>query len=393
MHEDPAAVITVTAEERTAVEAVLRRRDLPLRLRERLEMVKAAALGQDVAAIARWSGRTPETVRRWLAAFRGGGIAALADAPRPGATAESRCAYLAALEQAVETPPRTLGLPFDVWTSARLSAYLAQQTGIRIAPGWLRVLLHRQRFACGRPQTHPRLICKTRPKWPPARTPCGWRGKKVAAAPERYELHYEDETHLETNPSLGRVWHRVGAAANAAGGGHQPPPDRLRQRRGAGPGAGRGAPGATGLGRLRPLSGGAGGAARGDRTADHPGAGQRSLPRQQGHAGGAGRARGVAGGDPPGSLQPPPQPQGARVAHPQARPSRPSGPDLRAFVDAVAAGLAGLGGERCEVIDAVPQWWLDGHRKEPTGRRPGRPHGAKDARPRKPRGKNLPADT
>ena len=35
----------------------------------------------------------------------------------------------------------------------------------------------------------------------------------------------------------------------------------------------------------------------------------------------------------------------------------------------------GLGGERCEVIDAVPQWWLDGHRKEPTGRRPGRPHG------------------
>jgi hypothetical protein len=66
---------------------------------------------------------------------------------------------------------------------------------------------------------------------------------------------------------------------------------------------------------------------------------------------------------------------------------------LRAFVDTVAAGLAGLGGERCEVIDAVPQWWLDGHRKEPTGRRPGRPVGAKDARPRKPRGKNFPADT
>ena len=35
-------------------------------------------------------------------------------------------------------------------------------------------------------------------------------GEKVAAAPERYELHYEDETHLETNPYLGRVWHRVG---------------------------------------------------------------------------------------------------------------------------------------------------------------------------------------
>ncbi len=143
-------MITVTAEERTAVEVVLRRRDLSPRVRERLEMIKAAALGQDVAAIAQWSGRTAETVRRWLVAFRQGGIAALADAPRQGRPTKADAAYLTALEQAVETPPRTLGLPFDVWTSARLSAYLTQQTGTRIAPGWLRVLLHRQDFACGR---------------------------------------------------------------------------------------------------------------------------------------------------------------------------------------------------------------------------------------------------
>jgi hypothetical protein len=32
----------------------------------------------------------------------------------------------------------------------------------------------------------------------------------VAADPERYELHHQDETHLETNPYLCRVWHRVG---------------------------------------------------------------------------------------------------------------------------------------------------------------------------------------
>ena len=28
--------------------------------------------------------------------------------------------------------------------------------------------------------------------------------------PDRYELHHQDETHLETNPYLGRVWHRIG---------------------------------------------------------------------------------------------------------------------------------------------------------------------------------------
>jgi transposase len=138
--------------QRAVVEALLRQRDLPPRQRERMEMVKAAWLGAAVAAIAQWSGRTVRTVRRWLAAFREGGVTALAGAPIPGRPPKADAAYLAALEQAVQTPPRSLGLPFDVWSSRRLSAYLLAQTGVRIAPGWLRVLLHRRRFACGRPK-------------------------------------------------------------------------------------------------------------------------------------------------------------------------------------------------------------------------------------------------
>jgi transposase len=152
MRTPPAPVLEVTTAQRTAVEAALRRRDLAPRVRERLEMVKAAALGQELAVIAHWSGRTPETVHRWLAAFQHGGIAALADAPRQGRPPKADATYFAAMEAAVETPPRTVGLPFDVWTSDRLSAYLHEQTGVRIAPGWLRVLLHQQRFVCGRPK-------------------------------------------------------------------------------------------------------------------------------------------------------------------------------------------------------------------------------------------------
>jgi transposase len=152
MRADPAARIAVTAEERVAVEAALRRRDLTPRVRERLEMVKAASLGQELDGIARWSGRTPETVRHWLRRFRAGGIAALADAARRGRPPKADVAYLAALAAAVETAPRALGLPFDVWTSRRLSAYLAETTGIWVVPGWLRVLLQRQCFACGRPK-------------------------------------------------------------------------------------------------------------------------------------------------------------------------------------------------------------------------------------------------
>jgi transposase len=142
----------IPAAQQAAVEARLAQRDLPPRQRERLELVKAAGLGEEVATIAQWSGRTPRTVRRWLTAFREGGIGALAGAPIPGRPPQADAAYLAALEEAGETRPRSLGLPFDVWTSTRLSAYLHQQTGVRIAPGWLRVLLKRQRFACGRPK-------------------------------------------------------------------------------------------------------------------------------------------------------------------------------------------------------------------------------------------------
>ncbi len=68
---------------------------------------------------------------------------------------------------------------------------------------------------------------------------------------------------------------------------------------------------------------------------------------------------------------------------------------LRGFVDGIIAGLGRLGGAHRDIVDRVPEWFIAGHRKKPTGRPPGRPpKGAKDKRPRKPyRRKNLPADT
>jgi transposase len=67
--------------------------------------------------------------------------------------------------------------------------------------------------------------------------------------------------------------------------------------------------------------------------------------------------------------------------------------DLRTFVDEIVAGLHGLGGERVEVIDAVPAWFITGHRREPTGRPAGRPKGAKHSSTRTRKSKNLPAPT
>jgi transposase len=153
MMEPPArTVIPITPEQRASVEAMLRHPTLSPRLRERLEMVKAAGRGFDWDAIAAWSDRTPRTVRQWLTRFATGGIAALGDAPRSGRPPTADATYQAALDHAADRDPRALGLPFDAWTSARLSAYLAEMTGVRVAPSWLRTLLIRQRFRCGRPK-------------------------------------------------------------------------------------------------------------------------------------------------------------------------------------------------------------------------------------------------
>jgi transposase len=66
----------------------------------------------------------------------------------------------------------------------------------------------------------------------------------------------------------------------------------------------------------------------------------------------------------------------------------------RAFADGVLAGLARLGGARLDIVDRVPDWFLAGHRKPPTGRPPGRPTGSKDSSHRtSTRRTNLPAAT
>src|SRR5579864_8233446 len=81
--------VTLTEERRAAVERAPRRPDRTRRGRERLELVKAAALGDDAARSARWSGRTVATVRHWLAALARG-VGARRGATRRAPAAPSR---------------------------------------------------------------------------------------------------------------------------------------------------------------------------------------------------------------------------------------------------------------------------------------------------------------
>src|SRR5689334_24873885 len=93
--------------------------------------------GETSAAIAARLGVRAEQVRRWRAAARTGGVAALRSRPRPGRTPRKRDAALAVTRDVLA------GSAADrpVWTLARLAREIEARTGETISPGPLSVVL------------------------------------------------------------------------------------------------------------------------------------------------------------------------------------------------------------------------------------------------------------
>jgi transposase len=215
----------------------------------------------------------------------------------------------------------------------------------------------------------------------------------VAREPERYELHHEDETHLETNPSLSRGYHRIGQQATLPAAGTN---RRLTTL---------GSVEAFGRGRVEVLR-------AGQTSADF----ERYLVALDVHHEQTGREIYLVLDNGPCHTSKLSQAALAeRAAWLHVIWRSPYSPQLNrkerewrwlkrdtrghlarslaAFVEEILQGLARLGGEAQTIINEVPQWFLDGHRRPPTGRKPGRPKGAKDSGQRAPRAKNLPAHT
>ena len=233
--------------------------------------------------------------------------------------------------------------------------------------------------------------CKTPPQWPPARRSLRRRKKKVAAEPERYELHHQDETHVETNPYLCKVWHRRGVQPTLPAAGTN---RRVTVF---------GSVEALGRGRVEVICAGQDSAcfllylAALERR--HVATGREVylvLDNGPAHTSKVSLA----------ALE-----ERAAWLHviwlarysPELNPKEREwkvlkrdvrghlAATLRAFVDEIGAGLGQLGGTRIDVVDQVPAWFIAGHRKPPTGRPPGRPKGAKDSYKRAPsRKKEVP---
>ena len=123
------------------------------RVRIRALMVLLAAerrmVAGEIAAILR---QHEETVRRWLARYEAEGTAGLSDAPRSGVPPKVTPDYRQRLLAVVHRRPRSLGLPFSMWTGSRLADYLAEQTGLRMSTPSIHRMLRAGELGLSRPQ-------------------------------------------------------------------------------------------------------------------------------------------------------------------------------------------------------------------------------------------------
>ena len=172
----PIRIPTLSPEEIDTLEE-LYRTTREARLRTRAQMVLLAAERRLTAAeIAEIVRASEETVRRWLKRYLAEGVEGLRDEPHPGAPRKvTEEEYKERLLYAVRRRPRSLGLPFSLWTLRRLADYMAEQTGIRVEYETVRVHLKAEGIVLSRPQhtitsPDPEYALKKRPSKRPATT-------------------------------------------------------------------------------------------------------------------------------------------------------------------------------------------------------------------------------
>lgn len=124
-----------------------------VRLRTRTQMVLLAVeRGMSAPKIAEIVRENDGTVRAWLRRYEAEGIEGLSDRPRPGGPSKLTAIFIEKLLTAVRKRPRSLELPFSLWSCQRLAEYLAEQTGIRVSDETIRRQLAESGITLSRPQ-------------------------------------------------------------------------------------------------------------------------------------------------------------------------------------------------------------------------------------------------
>ncbi len=132
--------VTLTDDQRHELQRRTRQLGLAPATRDRLEMVRLSDAGWSVPKIALHLGTHEQTVRAWIKAFIGRGFDALTNKPRGGDHSAVRPAMLEAARAEVAKGTRT-------WSASEIADWVAEQHGVRISPGRMRVHLKRAKLS------------------------------------------------------------------------------------------------------------------------------------------------------------------------------------------------------------------------------------------------------
>jgi transposase len=133
--------------------------------RTRYQIVLLNTQGHTPPQIARLVRCSPDTVRRVLKRYLGGGLDAVPHRPHPGQPPHYPPGWEAELVQVVDLDPHQVGVDSALWSCRLLADYLASVTGHRAGIETVRLALHRAGWVCKRPRWVLTRKAQAQPGW------------------------------------------------------------------------------------------------------------------------------------------------------------------------------------------------------------------------------------
>jgi transposase len=115
-------------------------------------IILMTGVGRSKFDIADDLGCSPATVDNTRKRYRQRGVDGLRRRKPPGRASRATPEYRAALREAVQTPPQSLGYGFSVWSANRLAKHLEKTTRISLSDDRVRKILAEEKFSFQRPK-------------------------------------------------------------------------------------------------------------------------------------------------------------------------------------------------------------------------------------------------
>src|SRR3954470_18264370 len=112
--------------------------------------------GYSTEEVAEFLGVDPRSVRRWFAAYRGGGGQGLLSRPVPGRPPKLTTTQEKIVRRWLAESPREHGFETELWTAPRVGQLIHEEFGIRLNSRYLSTWLRDRGFTPQKPQRVPR---------------------------------------------------------------------------------------------------------------------------------------------------------------------------------------------------------------------------------------------